>query len=227
MAGERDQPVGARAWSVARSQHGVIARRQLLDLGFSAHAIDHRIAKGRLHPLRRGVYAVGRPKLTRYGRWTAAVLASGPGAVLSHASAAALWEVAQELAHAIEISVCARARRRRPGLTVHRRANLGPADITRKYGIPVTTPILTLIDLAARLDREQLESAINAADRLDLVDPEALRVALDASPRRPGVRLLRETLDRRTFTRTDSWLERRFLPIAHRAGLPPPLTNSG
>jgi hypothetical protein len=140
MTGQRDQRAGAQAWSVARRQHGVIARRQLVDLGFTAHAIDHRIAKGRLHPVWRGVYAVGRPELTRQGRWMAAILAAGPGAVLSHSSAAALWQIARESALGIEISVCARVRRRRPGITVHRRANLAHADITRKRGIPVTTP---------------------------------------------------------------------------------------
>ena len=66
---------------------------QLLELGFSPDAIRHRLDKGRLFEIRRGVYAVGRPKVDRCGRWMAAVLAAGRGAVLSHASAAALWEI--------------------------------------------------------------------------------------------------------------------------------------
>jgi hypothetical protein len=68
----------------------VITRGQLIGLGFTPKAIEHRVQKGRLHPIVRGVYAVGRRHLIREGRWMAAVLACGPGAVLSHRSAAAL-----------------------------------------------------------------------------------------------------------------------------------------
>src|SRR5919198_5537540 len=92
-------------WALADRQHGVITRAQLLALGYSRRAIEHRIAKGRLHRLWRGVYAVGRPEITEHGRWMAAVLASGPGAALSHASAAALWELLPFTAKTIEVSV--------------------------------------------------------------------------------------------------------------------------
>jgi predicted transcriptional regulator of viral defense system len=75
---------------LAERQHGVVARAQLLEIGLGGAAIDKRAARGRLHRLHRGVYAVGHPVLTARGRWMAAVLACGPGAVLSHLSAAAL-----------------------------------------------------------------------------------------------------------------------------------------
>src|SRR3954454_14950432 len=84
---ERDVAI----WALVGRQHGVISRRQLLALGLSSRQIERRIASGRLHPTWRGVYAVGRPLLGRCGRWMAAVLACGPGAVLSHGSAAAVW----------------------------------------------------------------------------------------------------------------------------------------
>jgi hypothetical protein len=71
----------------------VISREQLLELGFTRAGIKHRIAKRRLHVVGRGVYAVGRPELTQFGRWMAALLATGPEAVLSHTSAAALWGI--------------------------------------------------------------------------------------------------------------------------------------
>src|SRR6185503_11480422 len=98
-------------------------------------------------------------------------------------------------------------------------------DITRHESIPVTTPICTLVDLATCLRRDQLEAAINEADKRDLVDPEALREALDRLTHRPGAPALRATLDRRTFSLTDSELERRFLPLTRKAGLPPPMTG--
>ncbi|MGH2993018.1 MAG: hypothetical protein ACRDL1_05725 [Solirubrobacterales bacterium] len=148
-----------------------------------------------------------------------------PEAVLSHDSAAALWEILPVERARIEVSVPAHLDRRRPGIVVHRRAILGPADRTRRQGIPVTTPICTLADIASSLTRDQLETAVNEADKRDLTDPERLRSAVDALRPRPGVANLRETLDRRTFTLTDSELERRFLPVARRAGLPPPQTR--
>ena len=84
-------------------------------LGYNADAIQHRIEKGRLHRVHRGIYALGRPELTRHGSWMAAVLACGPGAVLSHASAGALWEVCQVERVAVEVSTPGNVFRRRPG----------------------------------------------------------------------------------------------------------------
>ncbi len=92
-------------------------------------------------------------------------------------------------------------------------------------GIPVTSLICTLIDLAARLPRHEVEAAINEADKHDLITPDRLRAALDYVLPRPGVRKLRTILDRRTFVLTESELERRFLPLARRAGLSKPETG--
>jgi very-short-patch-repair endonuclease len=95
-----------------------------------------------------------------------------------------------------------------------------------RHGIPVTTPVCTLIDLASYLPPGRLEAAINEADKLRLADPESLRCALDGLDyRRPGVAALRRTLDRRTFRLTDSELERRFLEIVAETGLSLPETG--
>jgi very-short-patch-repair endonuclease len=173
----------------------------------------------------RGVYAVGRPELTPLGRWMAAVLACGPGAVLSHESAAQLWGIRSGHSSPIEVSVPVASEHRCPGVRVHRRTGLSSVDVTLHEGIPVTNVVLTLIDGARSLDPAQLERAVNEADRLDLIDPSALRVALDAYAGRPGVARLRELLDRRTFRLTDSDLERLFLPLVTEAGMPFPLTR--
>jgi very-short-patch-repair endonuclease len=226
MAHQILQPSTGALWALAERQHGVVTRQQMLGLGFSPDAIKHRVAKRRLHSVWRGVFAVGRPQLTVHGRWMAAVLSCGPEAALSHRSAAALWQIAPQLPGSIEVSVPARVARRRTGIVAHRRAALTRTDLTRHHAIPVTSPICTLIDIAARLDRAQLEAAINEADKRDLTDPEALRAALDdVVTARPGTAALRRTLDLRTFTLTDSELERRFLPLARRAGLPKPETG--
>jgi hypothetical protein len=78
---------------LARRQHGVIATRQLVELGLSQQAVSHRVAAGRLHRVHHGVYAVGHTVLAIRGHWMAAVLACGPDAALSHAAAAALWDI--------------------------------------------------------------------------------------------------------------------------------------
>ncbi|HEX3318142.1 MAG TPA: hypothetical protein VHR88_08990 [Solirubrobacteraceae bacterium] len=190
-------------WELARRQHGVIARRQLLAFGFDSDAIKHRLARGRLHPVERAVYAVGRPELTQHGRWMAAILAKGPAAVLSHRSAASLYDIARQRGNAVHVSVAAHARRRSsPGITVHRRKEL---RATQRQGVPVTRIEDTLIDLATQATDEQLEQAINEAAKRDLIDPGALREAASGT-KRAGAAKVRTILD--GYVRTDSPLER-------------------
>jgi putative AbiEi antitoxin of type IV toxin-antitoxin system len=103
---------------LAGTQHGVVARSQLIQLGLSSGAIKQRIRNGRLHPVLQGVYAVGRPQISRCGLWMAAVLRCGPDVALSHQSAGALWEIGDERLELIDISLPARAARRVPGIAV-------------------------------------------------------------------------------------------------------------
>lgn len=214
-----------QAWDLARNQHGVVSSEQLREVGYTRQAIFHRIRTGRLHPLHRGVYVVGRPHVTDHGRWMAAVIACGASAVLSHSSAAALWRFGPEQRGLVELSLPSSSRRSRPGLEIHQRASLRSRDTTTEFGIPVTTPVQTLIDLTPRLDRLGIERMINEADKYNLTNPPRLRRELDQRIGEPGVALLRRILDRRTFRLTREELERRFLPLAARAGLPVPLTG--
>jgi hypothetical protein len=214
------------AWELAGRQHGVVARRQLLALGFNAREIEHRVARRRLHPVMRGVYAVGWPKLTRERRWMASVLACGEGALLSHRSAAALWEIGFEQRGVIDVSVMRRAELKRRGLRVRGRPSLSAESVTSHDDIPVTTPLQTLIDLSTELVPIGVERAVNEADKRDLIDPETLRAELDRHIGEPGVKTLRALLDKRTFRLSDSDLEVLFRPIAMEAGLPPPITKA-
>jgi very-short-patch-repair endonuclease len=211
-------------WELARRQHGVVSRRQLLAAGLSRDAVRHRVERGRLYRVRHGVYAVGRRQLTRHGYWMAAVLSCGPGAVLSHQSAAALWGL-EDSESLVTISLPSPKQYRGKGLRAHS-VELAPGDIRRRLGIPLTAPARTLIDLATVTSAKRLEAAVNAADRLDLIDPERLRDELAVRPGLRGVPALRTLLDRRTFALTDSELERRFLRLARRAGLPRPQTGT-
>jgi len=228
---------------LARAQHGVLTRGQLLALGLTVSGIRHRIARGRLHPLTRAVYAVGRPDLTANGRRMAAVLACGgdvgldgatrlrpdrfsvPGVVLSHESAAALLGIGREPEGAIQISTLSAAKRRVPGVKLHRRPTLRRDSVGYCERVPVTAPVQTLIDLATRHERRAVERFVNEADRLKVVRTDELRRALDDHPGERGVARLRLILDRRTFRYTRSELERAFLPLVRAAGLPLPRTS--
>lgn len=222
MSDARDYKRNRRAWELAGRQHGVVARRQLLALGFSARSIEHRVERGRLHLVMHGVYAVGWPTLTPKRRWMAAVLACGDGAALSHRSAAALWEIGTEMRGVVDVSVTRRCELRRPGLRVRGRPTLDAEDIFSWDGIPATSPARTLVDLATELGPLGVERAVNDADKRDLIDPETLRLALDGYAGEPGAPLLRSLLDKRTFRLSDSDLEILFRPIAAAAKLPPP-----
>jgi very-short-patch-repair endonuclease len=208
---------------LVRRQHGVVTRSQLLRLGIASRSIEHRISKGRLHPLWRGVYAVGRPEVTQEGRWMAAVLACGPAALLSHRSAAALWGIARPTPRTGPIEVVADVHRRRAGVRVHRRRDLGPEHRREVAAIPVTDPISTLVDLASCAPDWQVERAINEADRLNLVGPEALRRTVCGLGPRPGMARMRRLLGLDALT--DTGLERAFLAIVRDAGLPLPETQ--
>lgn len=210
---------------MAGRQHGVVTRQQLLDLGFSEDAVEHRLATGRLHPIYRGIYAVGWPELTRERRWMAATLSCGEGAALSHRSAGALWQISREGA-SVDVSVRRPSERRRAGIRTRRRPTLPEGDITLRNGIPVTRPSRTLLDLASELRPQALERAVNDADKRDLIDPDELREALRSFAGEPGVRPLRRLLDRYAFRLSDSELEILFRPIADGVGLPPPLTKA-
>jgi very-short-patch-repair endonuclease len=216
----------SHARALSRRQRHNITRSQLLELGFSREKIRHKLASGRLHPVFRGVYAVGRPHDTREAMWMAAVLRCGDGAALSNFAAAGHWGFRPYGGRLIEVTVPAHRQIRERGIWTHRSRHLGPDDVTERDGIPITTVVRTLIDIAPRLALKQRERAINEADRLELVDPESLRQAIANDPRRlHHANVLRETLDRRTFTKTRSELERIFLRLVRTAGLPRPLTN--
>jgi very-short-patch-repair endonuclease len=202
----------------------VLSRGDLLGLGFSEKGIKHRIATGRLHPVAAGIYAVGRPDLTPHGRWMAAVLACGDSAMLSHRSAAELWGIGWE-EDRIDVTIRRDSKITRRGIKVRRRPSLPEGSVVRRFGIPVTNPTQTLIDLATELKPLRLERAVNQADVHDLVDPETLRRSLDGCVGMPGARTLRTMLDRHTFRLSDSDLEIYFRPLALAAGFPLPLSK--
>jgi very-short-patch-repair endonuclease len=224
---EQTRVFDERIADLADGQHGVVARRQLLALGLGREAIAVRLRTGRLHQLHRGVYAVGHRVLSQEARWMAAVLFVGPGAVLSHRSAAALWRIRGALSGAIEVTTPRKSRSRR---AIHRHFAALPADeVTLERGIPVTTVPRTLFDLAATSSADVVEHALRESEYLRLHDRLALTDLLDRYPGRRGSPVARECLRRRRNLpagRARSWLEREFLPFLRRNGLPRPQLNA-
>jgi len=212
---------------LARRQHGVVGRRQLLALGMNEEAIEVRIRAGRLHPLHGGVYAVGHSAISQQGRWLAAVLVSGPVAVLSHLSAAALWGIRPNSRSRIDITV---PHRSRSSDAIHRHLSVLPADERSVVdGIPVTSAPRTIFDLAATSSIDLVESAIRQLEYQRLYDRLSLVDLVGRYPGRRGVRRLRVALTRMEMLpagHVRSPLEERFLSFLRRHGLPRPRLNA-
>jgi len=212
---------------LAERQQGVVSLDQLRSLGLDASTVRNRVAVGRLHRVHRGVYAVGHRLLTGRGEWMAAVLAYGPEAVLSHRSAAALWELLRDARSRIDVSVPRRAVRARPTICAHASLALRPADVTSRDGIPCTGVVRTLLDLAEAVPRRQLDAAVEQAEVLGLLDLRAIEEVLAGAPGHRGSGSLRATIAAGVEPAlTASELEERFLAIAREAGLPRPEVNA-
>jgi predicted transcriptional regulator of viral defense system len=218
----RTHDAGVAMARLAARQHGVVARRQLTELGLGRHAIGWLIKRGRLHVIHRGVYAVGHRRLTRDGMWMAAVLAAD--AVLSHRSAAASWGIRESARRTIELT--GPREQRHPGLIVHR-VRLPPDETTTLRGIPVTTPARTLLDLAGILDAHRLARAAERAEALRLGSPTSLDDLTNRYPRRKGTKNLKRLIKEHRIvpTTTANDLERRFLTFLDANALPRPLVN--
>jgi hypothetical protein len=214
----------AIAW-LARRQHGIVARRQLVDLGLSRRAIEHRLAAGRLRRIHAGVYAVGHEALPYTARVAAAVLSVGPDAAASHLTAAALWGLCEPPTGTIA-TTATESRRPRSGIRIHR-AQLPPSELDLVDGISVTSVPRTLLDLSGHLEDRRLRRLVKQAEFLGLTDLAALTAILDCYPRRRGRRALARIVRGYALEagRTRSELEDRFLAFCARRGLPLPETN--
>jgi uncharacterized protein DUF559 len=214
-----DRAIGA----LAERQHGVVSRAQLLELGVGADAIDRRLKLRRLCHVHRGVYTVGHRLLTQHGCWMAAVLAYGPGTVLSHRAAAALWGMRGGTW--VEVTATG-ARRGRHGIQVHRAA-LPEDERTTHRGIPTTTVPRTLLDLSAVVQQHEVRSALRRAEQLRLGDSLSLQDLIARYPRRPGLKAIKALLSEAGIGARiiRSELEERFQDFLIRIGLPLPQTN--
>jgi predicted transcriptional regulator of viral defense system len=214
--------------ALASSQHGVFSLSQLVGLGLSESAVHKRAATGRLHRVHLGVYSLAPPNLlTREGRFMAAVLACGEGAVLSHRSAAMLLGLLWSERAKIDVTVPTRGARCRRGIDLHRSTTLTPVDTTHVNNIPCTTVARTQLDIADVLDQRRVERAFDQADVLEVFDLRALEDQLARNATRPGAALVRTVLAEHYIGSTPTWseFEERFLGVCRSTGVPAPQVN--
>lgn len=227
----RSAPAGSALAELADRQHGVVSRRQLAALGVGRGAVEKHLRRRSLIRLHRGVFAVGHRHLSAEGRWLAAVLAVGPGAVLSHRDAAALHGI-RKAPESRKVSITTAAdSRSTPALWVYPRRRLATDEVELVRGVPVTTPARTLVDVAPMLTAAQLAATLGEADRRGLLDVAEVARALRRTNGRHGQghARLRAALDahlRAGATLLRSELEARFLDLVLRAGLPRPRLNA-
>jgi hypothetical protein len=207
---------------IAARQSGNIHRRQLLALGLDGSGINWRVKTGRLYPIYRAVYAVGRPPTTPLEKASAAVLACGDRSALSHGSAMTLWGFWRFWDEPLEVSVA--GDRRPKGVRIHRVTGLLQRDVRVEQGIRVTSPARTLLDKAPTIRPRSLTRFVNDGRRREIltmadIEDIAARFALH-----PGAPLLRGQLTDQNPTR--SGFEDDFLPFCKRFGLPIPRLNT-
>lgn len=220
-------PVDAAIGRVAARQRGVISRAQLIGLGLEPRSIGRRLAAGNLHPIHRGVYAVGHPAVSREGRWTAALLAVGPGSVLSHFVAGEVLGLIKDAGTRIDVTTANRSGAARPGIKLHRVRVLHPDDVITYKGFQVTAVARTLQDLAALTSRRTVERAAEEAYNSGRFDPDSVNALLLRSRGRKGAAVLRAILDSHTIgtTLTRSEFEEQFRLYTNRHNLPAPIYN--
>jgi very-short-patch-repair endonuclease len=212
---------------IATRQYGVVSRAQLLAAGITDGAITTRIRRFGLHPLHRGVYAVGHTALVPLAREMAAVLACGRGAVVSHRTAASsIWHLLEVIDDLIDITI-PRSNRRRPGIRVHRSRVLDPGDTQVVRGIPVTSVPRTLVDLAEDSTEREIERAVDEGITRRLVTPASITAAVQRLRGRRGASRLEALIKRDiepAITRSEA--EERLLALIRESGLPTPEVNA-
>lgn len=217
-------PRGQELAALARRQHGVVSIRQLRRIGYSHSSVEKAAAGGRLHRLHQGVYAVGHTNLSLYGWCLAGVLASGRGSLLSHYSAG--WLLGLIPTRPVPVHVTTPLPRKRRGtIRIHHSRTLLDSDRALEQGIPVTSVARTSLDLAAVVRFRSLRRLIRRSEELEVFDLDDFRSVLSRNRGHRGAFPLERALaiyEPPRFTRSE--LEREFLRLLERAGLPRPVT---
>jgi hypothetical protein len=219
-----DNHPDVRVAELAAAEWSVLSLEELLGCGLTRRGISRRVEAGRLHWKYRGVYAVGHPNLPLEGQFLAAVKACGPGAVLSHFSAAALWRMVEWDNRMFEVTVRDTTTRVHKGIRVHRTRYLERIDVRGHSGVPVTAPTRTALDLCSVLRYRPARRAVRQGlGPLKLFTIPKLLEVTDRQARRPGAVRLKRIIA--TAVPTASDLEDVVFDLILKAGLPQPDVN--
>lgn len=213
---------------LAGRQQAVFAAWQAVELGITGAGLRKRAQRARLHRIYTGVYSLVPPTLlTGKGWWMAAVLACGPGAVLSHRTAAALHDLRRTARAKVDVTVPGRSGRKHAGIDIHRSTTLAEADVTSVDGIPCTSIARTMFDIAEVVDRRALERAYDQAEMMGVFNLRALEDQIARHPTRPAACAVKSVLEEHYVGSTGTWsvLEEAFLALCRRLGLPAPSVN--
>jgi very-short-patch-repair endonuclease len=225
VSGHSDRRIAA----IAALQRGLVSRRQLLAAGIGSASIGRMLETGSLWPRHQGVYSVGCAIEVPFARETAALLAVGPNAMLSHQSAALVWGICRERPDdaPVDILIGPRRRTRRDGITAHRTNRLERAEVRVCERLPVTSPARTLRDIAGTVTMRELERAVDEALIRRIVRLPQLRDAVAGQQGRRGGPILTALLEHRgNSTITRSQAEERMLELIRAAKFPEPQCNA-
>jgi very-short-patch-repair endonuclease len=210
---------------IAASQHGLLTRQQLRSAGAARTDLHHRLQTGAIQRISPRVFAIAGSAETLAQRALAAVLDLGEEAALSHASAAAWWQFPGFLLDPRHTTRLRQGRVRASHIsTVHQPLLLTTSQVTTLHAVPVTTPVRTIFDLAAREHPKRVERALDFALSHRLTNHAELHQMLRvlACRGRSGITTMRQLLAERPpdERQPDSNLERQFRKIAREAGCP-------
>jgi very-short-patch-repair endonuclease/predicted transcriptional regulator of viral defense system len=222
-----------RLGPVAASQEGLVTTSQLRAVGLTSEAVTRWVSTGRLHPVLRTVFALGRAAVGPRARLRAVVLACGPGTVISHRSAAWLLGLREVNPATLDVICPGQAGRKVDGVRVHVVPYPEPTEVRTASGIPCTTVARTIVDLAGTHGIDKLREAVEMAATRRVLDVAAVEAVLDNGPRRRGAPALRIVLDEwrpvaeaARYSTVRSLFEAKLLPLIAAAGLPIPQMNA-
>jgi predicted transcriptional regulator of viral defense system len=206
---------------MAGQQFGRISAAQIAAMGVPKQTVSRWVRDGYLHLVLPHVYAVGHRSRTTESDLAAAVLYAGPGAMLSHATAAWWVGLVESKPYRIEVST-PRRRRSLPGLRVHQRRS---GERVWHKGLPITPIGQTLLDYASVASLSKLRRALAQADYEGTLNVNAIQAELRRG--RPGSTRLRLALQRHQprLAHARSRVERALLELCEAGGLPLPELN--
>jgi very-short-patch-repair endonuclease len=212
--------------AIAGRQKGIVTRDQLLAAGLSVGRIKRLIRSGHLIPVHRGIYLVGHRAVHPLAYETAAILACRPRAMLSHHTASRLMKLAAPKGGKIHVTLLGRWRPAPSGVAIHTISTINRNELHRHDGLPITSPSLTILDMAGVLATPDLIDLLNEARVQRRITDAQLHATLDAHPKRRGARALGKLLASEYGPKiTQNKAERRALTVMRAHGHEPDATQ--